>query len=276
MFKIKRVAKRIPLYIAMLLAVVVTIGPLLWIVSTSVKMRKDLYAYPPKLIPPDPTIEWYLYLIRKYFLRYILNSFFVSSVTTLIVLSLAGLAAYGFSRYKFKYKGIILLAVLGTQMLPGIINIIPLYEMMTRLGLLNTFTGIYLILAAMNIPLAVWMLKGFFDSIPVSLDESALVDGANRLYIFFKIIVPLGAPGFVAAGVFSFLFSWNNFVIPLILTSSPSKRVATLALYLFKTPHVTNWSGIAAGAVITMIPVIILFLYFNRYFIHGWKGAVKG
>ena len=274
--KIKKEVKRTPLYIVILLAVVVTVGPLLWIVSTSVKSNKYLYSYPPQLISPESTIKGYQYLITKgHFGIAIFNSLVVSLVTTFIVLMLAGLAAYGFSRYKFKYKSIILLVVLGTQMLPGVINIIPYFTMMARLNLLNTLTALYLILAAINLPFAVWLLKGFFDSIPRSIDESALVDGANRLVVFFKIIVPLGAPGFVAAGVFSFLASWNEFTLPLILTSTTSKRVATLALYLFKTPHQTNWAGVAAGSVMTMIPIIVLFLYFNRYFVYGWKGAVK-
>jgi multiple sugar transport system permease protein len=273
---LRRIVRRTPRAFVLLVAVVVTIAPLLWIVSTSVKTEEDLYAYPPILIPAEPTFEWYPFLVSRGFVQAILRSCLVSFMATLIVLGLSGFAAYGFSRYRFKGKELMLLAVLGTQMLPGVINIIPLYQMMISFGLLNTLAAVYLILAAMNVPLAVWMLKGFFDSIPISLDESALVDGASRLYTYFRIIVPLGSPGLVAAGVFTFLFSWNEFIIPLTMTSSSSKRLATVALYLFKTPHETNWAGIASGAVLMMVPVILLYLAFNRYFVTGWRGAVKG
>ena len=197
-------------------------------------------------------------------------------MATLIVLGLSGFAAYGFSRYRFRGKELALLAVLGTQMLPGVINIIPLYQMMIAFGLLNTLAAVYLILAAMNVPLAVWMLKGFFDSIPVSLDESALVDGASRLYTYFRIVVPLASPGLVAAGVFTFLFSWNEFIIPLTMTSSSSKRLATVALYLFKTPHETNWAGIASGAMLMMVPVILLYLSFKPVLRHRLAGRGEG
>ena len=273
---IRRFFRRMPRVLVLAFAVVVTVAPLLWIVSTSVKTEEDLYSYPPTLIPAEPTFEWYPFLLSRGFVQAILRSSLVAFMSTLIVLALAGFAAYGFSRYRFKGKELMLLAVLGTQMLPGVINIIPLYQMMISFGLLNSLAAGYLILAAMNVPLAVWMLKGFFDSIPVSLDESALVDGASRLYTYFRIIVPLGSPGLVAAGVFTFLFSWNEFIIPLTMTSSSSKRLATVALYLFKTPHETNWAGIASGAVLMMVPVIALYLTFNRYFVTGWKGAVKG
>ncbi len=273
---IRRFFRRMPRVLVLAFAVVVTVAPLLWIVSTSVKTEEDLYSYPPTLIPAEPTFEWYPFLLSRGFVQAILRSSLVAFMSTLIVLALAGFAAYGFSRYRFKGKELMLLAVLGTQMLPGVINIIPLYQMMISFGLLNSLAAVYLILAAMNVPLAVWMLKGFFDSIPVSLDESALVDGASRLYTYFRIIVPLGSPGLVAAGVFTFLFSWNEFIIPLTMTSSSSKRLATVALYLFKTPHETNWAGIASGAVLMMVPVIALYLTFNRYFVTGWKGAVKG
>ena len=273
---IRRFFRRMPRVLVLAFAVVVTVAPLLWIVSTSVKTEEDLYSYPPTLIPAEPTFEWYPFLLSRGFVQAILRSSLVAFMSTLIVLALAGFAAYGFSRYRFKGKELMLLAVLGTQMLPGVINIIPLYQMMISFGLLNSLAAVYLILAAMNVPLAVWMLKGFFDSIPVSLDESALVDGASRLYTYFRIIVPLGSPGLVAAGVFTFLFSWNEFIIPLTMTSSSSKRLAPVALYLFKTPHETNWAGIASGAVLMMVPVIALYLTFNRYFVTGWKGAVKG
>ena len=273
---LSRLGRKAPRALVLLFAIVVTVAPLLWIVSTSIKTEQDLYAYPPTLVPAEPTFEWYPFLVRRGFVQAIVRSCLVSFMATLIVLGLSGFAAYGFSRYRFKGKELMLLAVLGTQMLPGVINIIPLYQMMISFGLLNTLAAVYLILAAMNVPLAVWMLKGFFDSIPISLDESALVDGASRLYTYFRIIVPLGSPGLVAAGVFTFLFSWNEFIIPLTMTSSSSKRLATVALYLFKTPHETNWAGIASGAVLMMVPVIALYLTFNRYFVTGWRGAVKG
>ena len=181
---LSRLGRKVPRALVLLFAIVVTVAPLLWIVSTSIKTEQDLYAYPPTLVPAEPTFEWYPFLVRRGFVQAILRSCLVSFMATLIVLGLSGFAAYGFSRYRFKGKELMLLAVLGTQMLPGVINIIPLYQMMISFGLLNTLAAVYLILAAMNVPLAVWMLKGFFDSIPISLDESALVDGASRLYTY--------------------------------------------------------------------------------------------
>jgi len=266
------------LYLIYFLAGLFAALPIIWVVSTSIKPRQEIFSYPPKLIPQSPTLENFVYVLRGTPLpQYFLNSLIVALSTTFLVLLLASLAAYGFSRHTFKGKYAILMVIIGTQMIPGVTNIIPLYLIMNKLHLLNTYLALILIYAAINVPFSIWLLKGFFDSIPFSLDESALIDGCSRLKAFWKVILPLSLPGLSAVAIFTFIASWNEFVLALVLISSQARQTLPLGIYMFSNTYQVSYHSISAACLIAVIPIVALFVILQDFFVSGLtKGAVKG
>ena len=189
---------------------------------------------------------------------------------------ISALAGYGFSRYEFPGKGILIGVTLGIFMIPVSVNIIPLYVMLQRLGWLNTYQGLIIPYQALILPLNVWLLKNFFDTIPRELEEAALVDGASRWTAFWRVTLPLIWPGLAVASVFAFRFSWNDFVFAATFTQTASMRTWQAAMYSFLGLERTDWGPLTAGVVIGMLPVLVLFVFFQRRFIEGLTlGAVK-
>lgn len=252
--------------------------PILWVISTSFKPKDEIFSYPPKLISSHPTLENYLHVLKSTPLpHYFWNSLIIAIIVTFSVLLFASLAAYGFSRETFRGKYIILMVILGTQMIPGVTNIVPLYLIMNKLKLLDKYLSLILIYSAINIPFSIWLLKGFFDSIPRSLDESALIDGCSKLGVFFKIILPLSLPGLSAVAIFTFIASWNEFVLAFVLLNSQIKYTLPLGIYTFSNTYQVSYHSISAACVIAVIPVVTLFILLQDYFVSGLtKGAIKG
>jgi ABC-type glycerol-3-phosphate transport system permease component len=263
------------LFIAVVLAAFI---PILWIIITSLKRTIDIFSYPPVIIPVRPAFENYLKIFKLAEMsRTFLNSIIVATSTTVSVILLSSLAAYGFSRFRFKEKGVLMLILLGTQMIPAVTNIIPLYITMLRLHLLDSLTALLLIYAALNIPFSVWILKSYLDSIPISIDEAAMIDGANRLYIIFRIIFPLCLPGIAAASLFVFIQCWNEFYLALVLTSTLKSRTIPLGLFTFQASYDIQWNLLSAASVVAMLPIILLFIILQESFVSGLtKGAFKG
>ncbi len=249
----------------------------MWIVSTSFKKTGDVYDYPPAWIPESPTIENYVNVLTyPNITRAFLNSIIVAAISTLLIILLASLAAYGFSRYLFKGKRVLMMVLIGTQMIPGVTNIIPIYIIAERVGLLDTITALFLVYAAVNIPFSVWLLKSYFDSIPRALEEAALLDGCTNLSALFRIVIPLSLPGLAASAMFSFVACWNEFYLALVITSSIKSRTLPLALYLFQSSYDIQWNLLGAASVVATIPVIIVFLLLQDKFVSGLsKGAIK-
>lgn len=231
----------------------------------------------PRLIPEQVTFKHYEGLLSNpRLLRSLLNSFIVGFGSTFLSVLISALAGYAFSRYRFPGRGILMAVVLGIFMIPVSVNIIPLYVMLQRLGWLNTYQGLILPYQALILPLNVWLLKNFFDTIPVELEEAAMVDGANRWSAFWRVILPLTWPGLAVASIFAFRFSWNDFVFAATFTSTASMRTWQAAMYTFLGLERTAWGPLTAGVVIGMLPVVILFTLFQRRFIEGLTlGAVK-
>jgi ABC-type glycerol-3-phosphate transport system permease component len=189
---------------------------------------------------------------------------------------ISALAGYAFSRYDFPAKNVFMWVILGIFMIPVSVNIIPLYITIQRLGWLNTFQGLIIPYQALILPLNIWLLKNFFDTIPAELDEAALVDGANRWITFRRVVLPLTWPGMAVASMFAFRFSWNDFIFAATFTSTASMRTWQAAMFTFLGLERTDWGPLTAGVVIGMLPVILLFLFFQRQFIEGLTlGAVK-
>ncbi len=231
----------------------------------------------PRLLPNVITFKHYVRLLGDpKMLRALINSLIVSGGSTVLSVLISALAGYAFSRYEFAGKRILMGVVLGIFMIPVSVNIIPLYVMLQKLGWLNTYQGLIIPYQALILPLNVWLLKNFFDTIPQDLEEAAMVDGATRWTAFWRVTLPLTWPGVAVASIFAFRFSWNDFIFAATFTSTSSMRTWQAAMYTFLGLERTDWGPLTAGVVISMLPVVMLFVFFQRQFIEGLTvGAVK-
>ena len=251
--------------------------PILWIAVTSIKRTVDIFAYPPVLVPRVAAFDNYARVFQlSEMTGAFRNSIVVAVTTTVAVILVTALSAYGFSRFRFRGKAAIMLVLLGTQMIPPVTNIIPLYITMLRLDLLDTVTALCLVYSALNIPFSVWILKSYFDSIPASFDEAAMIDGANRLYVLFRILFPLSLPGIAAASLYVFIQCWNEFYLALVLTSTLKSRTIPLGLFSFQASYDIQWNLLCAASMVAMLPIIALFVVLQESFVSGLtRGAFK-
>jgi arabinogalactan oligomer / maltooligosaccharide transport system permease protein len=210
--------------------------------------------------------------------RWLLNSAIVSAFTTLLGVTLACTAGYAFSRFRFPGRRAGLMSFLVSQMFPGVLMMIPLYIIIVKwLGLGSTWTGLVLIYTMTAIPFCVWMLKGYFDTIPRELEESALIDGASPARVFFTIVLPLAKPAVAVTALFSFMTAWNEFIQAATFMDKETMYTAPVGLRFFVGGFQQEWGYFAAGSIITAIPVVALFLFLQRYLVSGLTaGAVKG
>ena len=253
--------------------------PILWVVSMSFKGQQELFAVPPRWIPKVGTLENYNFVLFSTPIpRLFINSLIVSGFTALLVLALATLAAYAFSRFDFRAKGVWLVMLLGTQLIPGVSNVIPIYIIIRSVGLLDTKLALILIYTAGFIPLSVWILKATFDSVPKALDEAALIDGCTRVGAFWRVVIPLIGPGLIAASTLIIVNTWNEFFLAFILTTSEKSRTIATGMYLFQGQYGTNaWNLVSAAAVVAIVVPLLLFALFQNYMVGGLsQGATKG
>lgn len=257
-----------------------SVFPVVWILSTSFKFRKDIFTTDIHLIPPQFTLKNYSYLLtfeNGLFLKWIKNSVMVAGLTTLWGVFLAATCAYAFSRFQFRGKKQGLGLFLLSQMFPGVILIVPLYNIMSRMGLLNQYWGLILAYSSVSLPFCVFMLKGFFDTIPRELEEAALVDGMGAWGTFYRIALPLSIPGIAVTAFFSFITAWNEFMFALTFMTRQSMYTLPVGLRTFVFEFRTDWHLMSAGAIIVTIPVLIFFLFAQKYLVSGLTaGGVKG
>lgn len=273
-----KLSVNLTVYLMFIIVFVIALVPILWILITSIKRTIDIFAYPPIIIPKQPAFENYIKVFKLTEIgKNFSNSILVAILTTVAVISLSTLVAYGFSRFSFKRKALIMMLLLGTQMIPAVTNIIPLYITMLKLGLLDTITALFLVYTAVNIPFSVWIIKSYIDSIPDSMDEAAIIDGANRFCIIFKIIVPVALPGIAAASLFTFIACWNEFYLALVLTSTMRSKTIPLGLFNFQSSYDIQWNLLCAASMIAILPVMVLFIILQDKFVSGLtSGAYKG
>jgi multiple sugar transport system permease protein len=253
--------------------------PLLWLLLVSIRQTEWLYQFPPPCWAP-PTGDHYLFAVQELgILQAVGNSLVITAISLLVNFGTGIPAAYVLAKGRMRYTSVIMLSVLATQMIPGMAALVPLFQITKYLGLINTRVGVALILAARTTPLTIWILKGFFERIPQDIIEAAQVDGLKGREVIYKIVMPLAWPGIIAAGLFVFMMSWIDFLVPLTLLFDPAKMPFTVALYQVVGDPLagTNYGVLFAASIIGSLPVVILFLLFQRYFIHGLTaGAVKG
>jgi multiple sugar transport system permease protein len=251
-------------------------GPILWGLSTSLKPSADILAYPPTLIPERPTLEHYELLFRTGIERPILNSAIVSAGSVLACLVLGSLAAYALARLRFRSKGTLMFCIVALMSIPLPSLLVPTFMFLANIGLNNSLTGLTLLYTAYQLPIAVWVLYSYIATIPVELEHAALIDGYSRLATLRKVVLPLCGPGLVAAGLFVLTFAWNDFVVAVAMTSSEDVRTLPVAIYGYLGFYGRDWGPLTAAAIVSTIPVIIVFVLFQRFFLSGMtSGGVK-
>jgi multiple sugar transport system permease protein len=271
-----RVLNQVLVYAAVIAAVLLSIAPILYLLITSFKPPQMTFALPPVWIF-TPTLQNYTdVFVGGEFTRYFVNSAVIAVSTTLIALVLGALAAYGFARFRFRGSFWLRMSSLIPQMLPPITIIVPLYVLFNGLKLTDTRTGLIISYLTFTVPLAIWMMIGFFEDVPEDLEESAMIDGCTRLQALFRVSVPIVTPGLAATAILGFLYCWNEFLYAVILTGR-NARTLPVTITSFMTNKAILWGRIAASGSLVLIPVLIFALLAQRYLIQGLsRGAVKG
>lgn len=238
------------------------------------------FLYSTELIPSlaDMTIDNYVTVLSTgTFQQYFVNSMIIATATTVLTLAVGTLAGYSLSRFEYPGHDSLLLAFLGTQMLPYVLILIPFFLLMFSLGLVNTHVGIILAHSVIATPLATWLLKGYFDDIPESLDEAAKMDGCSQLDVLVRVVLPLSLPGLAVAGFYTFIVSWNDFLLVSVLSQTEATRTLPFGLQLFQSQNEVAWHLVLTAAVITMVPVVVLFALIQRWVVEGLaSGGMKG
>jgi multiple sugar transport system permease protein len=270
--------KRALLWVAVAAIVVFCLFPFYWLINTSLKTGADLSNA--NLLPPDPTLDNYTSIFEDAaFTEALRNSAIVAGSVTALSLVIGSFAGYALARLHLPFKFLILAILLSISTFPPIAIAAPVFEIWTDIGLYNTYLGLILPSLAFGLPLTVYILASFFRDIPRELEEAALIDGATRFQAFRKIVVPLGAPGVVTAGLLVFIFAWNEFLFAITLTSTPERRPvpAAIAFFTGSTQFEVPLGTISAASVVVTIPLIVLVLIFQRRIVAGLTaGAVKG
>ncbi|MCB0208822.1 MAG: carbohydrate ABC transporter permease [Anaerolineae bacterium] len=276
--KTKRNLADFATYIILAAASVFALLPILWGLSTSLKPESLVISASPSWIPSTITLEnYYQVLFVSSVPRYLLNSIFVSLIAVTLTLVVAIHAGYAAARFKFKGKNGLLFYILMTSMIPGISVLVPLYVIAIYLNLHNTYTIMILIYAAWQTPTAVWIIKGFFETIPHELEDAARVDGCSSLRILYQIMVPIAQPGLAAAAVICFVYIWNDFLIAFTFTTDQNLRLINVGLYQFLSQYGTVWGQLTAAVMIGLLPVLVMFVALETRFIEGLAaGSTKG
>jgi arabinogalactan oligomer/maltooligosaccharide transport system permease protein len=281
-----------PLHLILLVMLVVTIYPILWVVAIALSGQQSLAIADVaqnatllerlRAILPWPTTvsldNFRSLFADQPFARWLANSAWVAALTTLLGVMLASTSAYAFSRFRFPGRRAGLMSFLVSQMFPGTLMLIPLYIIVVQwLGLGSTFTGVVLLYTTTAIPFCVWMMKGYFDTIPKELEESALIDGASQAMIFFRIVLPLAKPAIAVTALFSFMTGWNEFIQAATFINREEMYTAPVGLRFFVGGFSQQWGYFAAGSIVAAIPVVFLFLFLQKFLVSGLTaGAVKG
>jgi len=256
----------------------ITVAPLVWVISTSFKPNQEAISFPPKFLPDHPTLENYFFVLTdSKLVLSLINSLIVSVGSTALSVTVSALGGYAFARYDFKGKNLLMSTILALFMIPVVINIIPLYIMLANVGLLNSLIALVLTFQILIIPLNIFLLKNYYESLPKELEEAALIDGCSKLGALIRVTIPMSLPGFLIAAILSFRFSWNEFVLPVVIANKPDSMIFQVALYQFISLYRIDWGYLTAGINIAIIPVVVLMLIFQKKMIRGLTlGAVRG
>ncbi len=266
------------LYLLVLAALVILLLPIAWMLSTSFKPLADVFKYPPRWIPAHPTLANYISEMNPTLGTYFLNSLIIGLCSAVLATLTGALAAYGLARLRFRANTTILMLFMASLAFPIPLLMISMYILFVKLHLLNTYAALVIGHTVVTLPVAVWLLKSFFDQLPHEIEEAAYVDGASPAYTFFRIVMPMAKPALTASAIFVFVTSWNELLFGLTFTSSNDMRPLPAGISMsFLTEFEGQWGEMMALAIIVSIPIFLLFLFFQRAFMQGvTAGAVKG
>ncbi len=275
-YRTLKIISRIFIYSLVLLAVFLSLAPIVYLFITSFKEPDLTFAIPPVWVF-TPTIQNYNEVLSTTnFSKYFMNSVSIALITVGIAIFLGSLAAYGFSRFRFRGKFWLKMGALVPQMLPPIVLVVPLYVLFNRLDWIDTRQALIVSYLTFTIPLSIWMMTGFFDDVPIELEEAAMIDGCSRIGALIRVSLPLAVPGIAATAILAFIYCWNEFLYAVILTGREARTLPVI-ITSFMTNKSILWGRIAASGSLVLIPVIIFALLAQRYLVRGLgKGAVKG
>lgn len=265
-------------YVILFLVIVIAVFPAIWMLSTSIKDVTELYDMPPEIIPDSPTLQNYMNVLQNSKMyQAFFNSVLVTVCVVMLTLLISVLAGYGFARFNFKGAGALKVALLFGQMVPGVVIIIPLYFLFSKIGLLDTHFSLVIADMALTIPMGVIMLSSFFAGVPRELEEAAQIDGCTGLGALFRVVLPVAKPGTISVAIYTFINAWEEFLFALNLTTSSKTRTLPIAISMFSGEFAVDWGATMAAAAVVALPVLFIFLLCNRYFVQGLSdGAVKG
>ena len=265
------------IYVALFVVAVIIMFPIYWMFTISLKLPREIYRLP-SLFPQTPTFANYRQLLTEegFFIN-IRNSVIVAASVTVISLVISSFAAYSLVRFRYRFKGLVGRLILFAYLTPTSLLFIPLSIIVARLHLGNSLHGLIIVYLSFSMPLSTWLLTGYFKGVPAELEEQAMVDGTSRLGALLRILLPLSLPGLAAVGIFTFTAAWNELLLALIFITSEQRRTVPLALQYLITGDVFLWGPIMAGAVVSALPVMILYFAAQRFMVQGMtSGSVKG
>ncbi len=251
--------------------------PVLWMLSSSFKSNTEIFEFPPRLITDGFSFGAYAAIFADpEKIRFFINSYVVSGAVTVLTLLIAIMAAYAFSRFEFRFKNQLNMIIVSVQAVPPITLLIPYFGLMVTLGLYNTYAGLILTYMVFTLPYAIIMMTGYFNTLPRELDEAVRVDGAGSWTALWRILVPISVPGIVSVGIYTFMLAWNEYLFALTLTKTNDMRTVPIGIQLLMGQTSYEWNEMMAMSILGSIPVLALFLFFQRYFIGGLtSGSVK-
>ncbi len=268
---------RVAVIVGLVLGAVFAAGPILWMLSSSFKSNTEIFELPPRLITGTFSFDAYVAILTDAeTVRFFINSYVVAGTVTLLTLAVAIQAAYAFSRFEFRGKRVLNVIVVSVQAVPPITLLIPYFGLVVALGLYNTYPGLILTYMVFTLPYGIIMMTGYFNTIPRELDEAVRVDGAGSFTALWRVLVPISVPGIVSVGIYTFMIAWNEYLFALTLTRTNDMRTVPIGIQLLMGQHSYEWNQIMAMSILGSIPVLILFLVLQRYFISGLTaGSVK-
>ncbi len=274
----KKVFSNIGLYVFVVAFVGAILLPFIWLVLGAFKNMRELFTMPLVMLPEKLRFDNFLKVFEMQpFAKYIFNSLVISLLATGFVIIVSSMASYSIARVDIKGKKLVLAALLSVTLLPPVTLLNPIYQMLGNLHLLNTHLGLALSIVAVELPMAVWFLSGFFQSIPLAMEESAMIDGADMFTMFTRILIPLIAPGIFTVSILVFINSWNNYLFAQVFNPLETARTVTVALTLFQTEYYVPWELLSAASVVVTAPLIIVVLLLQKKIISGMMdGGVKG
>jgi multiple sugar transport system permease protein len=260
----------------LLLAIIVTLFPVYWTVTTAFKTQRATFAVPPQLFPAEPTLQNFAdVLARREFVSTLVTSIELTVASTALCLLVGGLAAYALARFRFPGSNLLQSAVLILRILPAITIIVPLYKIFATFGILDNLAAIIVVYATINLPFAIWLLASFMSQVPIVLEDAAQIDGASRLQLLYRVVLPLAAPGVIATSLFVAILAWNEFLVPVVLATTDAKPLSVF-IAGFVGSRTIQWGELSAAASLAILPIIVFSIFVQRYLVTGLSlGALK-